>query len=146
MNKNELLKLLEDPDVVVAIRNIMKGKRIITRSDVTKLTKLVKWWVNETGNPHPKLDDFSRSVAIGHINKLGIPALEAAFREAKILSLSYEKSHFMHDLFNDFMWCIKSHNVEKIMSGKYKTKSAMKFANDCTSDVDFDNKIFGNGS
>ena len=121
MLKDDLLKLLEDPDVVAKVKEVLSSKQIITASDKRKATILTKWWSSNLKTPTPTLENFQIKEIVSKVNQYGYKELMKILQMAIDSPLNKE-GEFMRTYLSDITWCLKDANFNKIKSGKYSKK------------------------
>lgn len=121
MLKDDLLKLLEDPDVVAKVKEVISSKQIITASDKRKATILTKWWSSNLKTPAPTLENFQIKEIASKVNQYGYKELMKILQMAIDSPLNKE-GEFMRTYLSDITWCLKDSNLNKIKSGKYSKK------------------------
>jgi len=121
MLKDDLLKLLEDPDVVAKVKEVISSKQIITASDKRKATILTKWWSSNLKTPVPTLENFQIKEIVSKVNQYGYKELMKILQMAIDSPLNKE-GEFMRTYLSDITWCLKDSNLNKIKAGKYSKK------------------------
>ena len=121
MLKDDLLKLLEDPDVVAKVKEVLSSKQIITASDKRKATILTKWWSSNLKTPVPTLENFQIKEIASKVNQYGYKELMKILQMAIDSPLNKE-GEFMRTYLSDITWCLKDSNLNKIKAGKYSKK------------------------
>lgn len=123
MTKKELLKLLDDPEVIERLKEIVLMKRkVIPKHELRKVTKLVNWWSNEI-NVKLELTEYQKEDILQAINKRG-ENLVLVLQKAIKSPLRTDGSSFMAKYLNDLLWCIKDANFTKLADGRYDKKNS----------------------
>jgi len=122
MNKEKLKELLKDPEIVELIKDIVKPNysKLLNKSEIRKLENVIKWW-GQNGGCQIKIEKlavFQKIEILKTINSKGV----AEFKKIMIKALQSplrKNGSMMKQYLDDFTWCGKQVNFDKISGGRY---------------------------
>ena len=124
MSKNELLKLLEDPEVVAKILAMKRTNPAMSPQGEKIAMKIITWW-NGVANKATIPDLGVKIDVLEAVKRHGNGKVKEVLAKAIESPLNGQGSYMVQYL-SDIGWCIKLKNFDKIDSRKYSSTFTTK--------------------
>lgn len=120
MDKEEFLKMLDDPDVMEKVKSLVRPNSVrLTPAEDRNVKAVISWWKTEGGKVEESiLSVFDKKEISGSIKKNGVTAFKNTLKKA-IGSPLNKEGEMMHKYLSDLVWCCKPKNYSKILLGNY---------------------------
>lgn len=112
MDKSELLKLLDDKDVIAKLREVLFTNNELKATEIVKIRNIKKFWGLNDQDP-----TISKIINVA-LKKHGEKELLSVLGRAKNSPLNKE-GEMMFEYLSNIGWCLRDSNFKKIKDGKY---------------------------
>lgn len=147
--KQELLELLDDPEVIEKLLTVVatKKKHHIPPVDEKKIAKVLNYWYNLTGERIVDPPLYNKMDVLKALNSKGYNNIKSILDRAYTSPLNEDKGNLMCQYLSNLFWIIKPPNLEKIEKGNYDNDYSNKgniYQNNLNKKTAEDDEVFTN--